>query len=259
MTVLDNAQCALIVGAKDTGKTTLLKHVIARRLSWSHVLILDPHSHPSRWPPGCQIVGTERQFDQIANALQALMSLMNKRYRDIGKGLVQEGEHESVTVIIDEWRAIVYQLGKSAADAIKTLLVESRKTNINMFVGTHSERVKALGIEGEGDLKDGFVMVRLRINQATNQRSATLDYGDGEIDVDLPGPFIDPYQERQFLEISAEPEPNDNEALVLQLYDEGETRYNEIARQVYGSVGGKQTQRIKQTLQKFGRVPCTVG
>jgi len=60
-----------------------------------------------------------------------------------------EGQHPRLTVIIDEWRAIVYNV-KGADAAIKTLLTESRKAAFSVFVASHSERVKALGIEGEG-------------------------------------------------------------------------------------------------------------
>jgi hypothetical protein len=252
LAALDGAQCALIVGPRDSGKTTILQHVIARRLDRSHVLVLDPHSHPTRWPPGCKVVGTERNFQMIENALKALLNLMNERYREIGKGLVREGEHPSVTVIIDEWRAIVYQLGRTAADIIKTLLAESRKTNIDVFVGAHSERVKALGIEGEGDLKDGFVMVRLTINKMTKERKATIDYGEGEIPATLPGPFAGTVP--QILEsdefINLEVEPSPTEAFVLNLYEQGES-ISAIARQVFGSKGGNQNQRVKEILAKY--------
>ncbi|MCP4409467.1 MAG: hypothetical protein GY807_17295, partial [Gammaproteobacteria bacterium] len=176
LAALNTAQCALIVGQRDSGKTTILQHVISRRLSNSYVIVLDPHSHPTRWPQGCLVIGTERDFPKIERALNGLMALMNKRYREIGRGIVREGDHQRMTVIIDEWRAIVYNLGKSASDIIKTLLAESRKTNIDVFVGTHSERVKALGIEGEGDLKEGFVIVRLTVNKMTKERRATVDY-----------------------------------------------------------------------------------
>ncbi|MFC1975673.1 hypothetical protein ACFLXQ_04695 [Chloroflexota bacterium] len=252
LAALDTAQCALIVGPREVGKTTILQHVISRRLRSSQVLVLDPHSHPTRWPQGCLVVGTERDFPKIERALKGLMALMNKRYREIGKGLVREGEHSRVTVIIDEWRAIVYNLGKPAGEMIKTLLAESRKTNIDVFVGTHSERVKALGIEGEGDLKDGFVMVRLAINKMTKERKATIDYGEGEIPVILPGPFTDSIpsvvENDHFINLEVEPSPA--EAHILNLHEAGES-FNEIARQVYGNTGGKQTQRIKEVITRF--------
>ena len=256
--ILDGAQCALIVGQRDSGKTTILQHVINRRLGKSYVLVLDPHSHPARWPQGCDVIGTERDFQKIENALKGLLALMNKRYRDIGKGLVREGEHRPVTVVIDEWRAIVHQLGKPAANIIKTLLAESRKTNIDVFVGTHSERVKALGIEGEGDLKEGFVLVRLAINKLTGERKATIDYGDGEIPVTLPGAFRENRAANsKELDgndvISFEPEPTPAEAHILHLHQQGES-YRTISQAVWGDgkFGDFYNRKIEQVIQKYG-------
>ncbi len=254
LAALNTAQCALIVGQRDSGKTTILQHVISRRLTQSSVLVLDPHSHPTRWPQGCEVIGTERDFQKIENALKGLLALMNKRYRDIGKGLVREGEHEPVTVIVDEWRAIVYNLGKPASEIIKTLLAESRKTNIDVFVGTHSERVKALGIEGEGDLKEGFVIVRLTVNKMTKERIATVDYGDGEIPAALPGAFI--AQGPQILDssdlIDFEPEPTPEEARVLEMYRANES-LRAISKAVFdGKVGQFYNQKIRQVIEKYG-------
>lgn len=258
LAALDIAQCALIVGQRDSGKTTLLQHVINRRLPHAYVLVLDPHSHPTRWPHGCQVIGTERDFQKIENALKGLLALMNKRYRDIGKGVVREGEHEPVTVIIDEWRAIVHQLGKPAADIIKTLLAESRKTNIDVFVGTHSERVKALGIEGEGDLKEGFVLIRLTINKMTGERKATVDYGDGEIPAALPGPFrgsvtgepkvIDGHEL-----ITSEPQPSKRERKILEMHRANES-FRTISQEIWGTgkFGDFYNQKIQQVIDKYG-------
>ena len=255
MAALDTAQCALIVGQRDSGKTTLLQHVISRRLGRSHVLVLDPHSHPSRWPAGSQVVGTERDFGKIEAALHGLLALMNKRYRDIGKGLVGEGEHEPVTVIIDEWRAIVLELGKPAADIIKTLLAESRKTNIDVFVGTHSERVKALGIEGEGDLKEGFVIVRLTINKLTGERKATIDYGDGELPATLPGPYGSadrPQITQHNPVISVDPPPTNQEQKILDMYRAGKS-LRTISKSVFdGNFGQFYNQKIQAVLDKYG-------
>ena len=92
---------------------------------------------------------------------------MTKRYDEIGRGIVSEMGHAKITILIDEWRSITFNLGKPASEAIKALLTESRKAAFSVFVATHSERVKALGIEGEGDLKDGFAVVRLSIVNGT--------------------------------------------------------------------------------------------
>jgi hypothetical protein len=176
---------------------------------------------------------------------------MTKRYEEIGKGMVAEQAHSRITILIDEWRAIVYNV-KDASDAIKALLTESRKAAFSVFVATHSDRAKPLGLEGEYDLKDGFAIVRLSI--ANGQRYATLDTGTGEVPVLLPGMY--PSQNPPVIEteemINLEPEPTLEEAHILALHAEGAS-FNEIARQVYGHTGGKQTEQIKEVLAKFNQ------
>ncbi len=243
---LDAVQRCLIVGASDAGKTTLLQWIIARRLLSSSVVVIDPHSWPDKWPGG-KVVGVGRNYAEIDRALTALVQLMTRRYDDLGKGIVAEGQHRRITVVIDEWRAIV-QNAPGAADVIKTLLTESRKAAFAVFVATHSERVKAIGIEGEGDLKDGFAIVRLQ--NVDGARTATLDSGNGPAPATLPGRFIGGSPVGDDDAISLDPAPTEQEAQIISLADAGAS-FNEIARQVFGSTGGKQTSQIKAVLSKY--------
>jgi hypothetical protein len=238
------------VGASDSGKTTLLQWLVSRRLQSSRVIVIDPHTYPDKWP-GCIVVGTGRNYQEIGRALDALVRLMTKRYEEIGKGTVAEQAHARITILIDEWRAIVYNV-KGASEAIKALLTESRKAAFSVFVATHSDRAKPLGLDGEYDLKDGFAIVRLSV--VNGQRQATLDMGSGEMPVMLPGRY--PTQSVEVAEagevIDLRPEPTPTEARILTLHAEG-VSYNEIARQVYGHIGGKQTNQIKEVLAKFNQ------
>jgi hypothetical protein len=133
------------------------------------------------------MIGAGRDYEAIGEALAGLTDLMNVRYREIGAGMVREGEHEKVTLLIDEYRGIVQNVSKSGK-AITTLLTEARKVQIDMVLVSHSKLVKALGMAGEGDLREGFAVVHLRETQG--QRTATLDVGQGELPAQLPGPFV---------------------------------------------------------------------
>ena len=252
LAALDNVQRCLIVGASDSGKTTLLQWLVSRRLNSSKVIVVDPHAYPDKWP-GCVVVGTGRNYPEIDHALEALVRLMTKRYDEIGKGVVAEQGHSRITILIDEWRAIVYNV-KGASEAIKALLTESRKAAFSVFVATHSDRAKPLGLDGEYDLKDGFAIVRLSV--ANGQRQATLDMGNGEVQVTLPGDYPthlspDVLETDDFINLEVEPTPA--EAHILNLYQEGEN-ISAIAEAVFGSKGGHQNQRIKEVLSKFKAV-----
>jgi len=249
LTALDAVQRGLIVGASDTGKTTLLQWLVNRRRQTSKVVVFDPHGWPDKWP-GCYTVGNGRNYQEINRGLAGLLKIMDTRYTEIGQGVRRENSHPPLTILIDEWRAIVANLGKPAAETIKALLTESRKAAFTVFVVSHSDRAKPLGLEGEYDLKDGFALVRLAI--VNGQRTATIDTGNGPQPATLPGPLpgsFTHYAPPDF-DLDLTPEPTEQEVQVLELHRQGAS-YNEIARQVFGSTGGKQTEAIKQIIAKF--------
>lgn len=223
--LLDKADTILLVGARGSGKTTLLKQIIKCRQSWSKITIVDPHSTPTTWPDGYKIIGAGRDYDAISTYLGRLVALMNDRFKELASGKVKTGEHERVTLVVDEWRAIVMGTGEIVKGNLKTLLAESRKANIDIILTSHSSRVKPLGIEGEGDLKDGFTMVRLSVNKQTNEHKATVNWGEGDVTVILPG------------------KPD----RAIELYQQGHS-ITAIGQEVYGSKGGNQNMLVKRRL-----------
>lgn len=209
------AQRMLIVGASDTGKTTLLNHYIDRRLQApnAEILVIDPHAEPTHWQ-NCKVIGRGSNHDEITQTLDKLVRIMERRYEEIGAGTVKTGMHPPITVIIDEWMSIAYMCDNATHTLIR-LLTESRKAAFSVIIGTHSKRVKSLGLTGQGDLKEGFTIVQLK--QIGIERTATVDLGDGNnIDVDLCGPYIDPYANVPILE-----DPNTQSAAApVSMWDE---------------------------------------
>lgn len=258
LAALDLAQRVLIVGPSDAGKTTLLHHIMQRRYQQSKVVVIDPHASPHKWAGHShKVFGVGRNYEEVEWGLRELIKLMLKRYEDIGKGLAQEESHPRLSIFIDEWRAITMNLGGNAADTIKTLLTESRKAAFSVFLATHSERAKPLGLAGEYDLKDGFAVVRLVM--VNSQRMATLDTGNGETPVILPGPFGQPAQipatlpddaadlvERDY---TAELDPEDEADIhFVELVGSGLSK-REAARRAYGrAYAGDLVDRGKRAL-----------
>jgi hypothetical protein len=157
-----------------------------------------------------------------------------------------------LTIIIDEWMSIAYQC-KNAQDTLVRLLTESRKAAFSVIIGSHSERVKSLGLDGKGDLKDGFLFIRLW-QESTGERKATYDYGRGERPCILPGRFA-PSLGMPVVEVETitEVKPTEQEQDILDRFDKGESE-SAIARAVLGSKGGPQNARVKNVLVKFDRV-----
>lgn len=244
--VLDSAQRVLVIGASGTGKTNLLQWVVSRRAGG--VLVIDPHAAPGKWGPA-KVVGIGSNFPEIEATLDNLIELMVRRYQEIGQGLVREGEHPRLTIIIDEWMSIAYQC-RNAQDVLVRLLTESRKAAFSVIIGSHSERVKSLGLDGKGDLRDGFLFIRLWLEGA--ERRATFDYGRGERPCLLPGKFAPAIEGGPVIEVESigERRPSVQEQQILDLKATGAS-YNEICRQVYGAEGGKQIQMVKNILTKY--------
>lgn len=236
--ILGQAQRALIVGPSNAGKTTLFNHYIRRKISSGagEILVIDPHAEPTHWR-GCRVVGIKSNHAEITETLDKLIRIMEKRYEEIGNGDVKTGEHPPITVIIDEWMSIE-KMCKNASHVMVRLLTESRKAAFSIIIGSHSQRVKSLGLAGQGDLKEGFTVIKL-ILTPDERRKAIIDMGDGvDTEAELPGPFIDYGAEVPILEPSQTQvwdtllndedlmEPSDLEQQAFDLYEKGESLRN---------------------------------
>lgn len=230
----------LIIGVTDSGKTTLLMKLIENKQG--KVIALDPHNELGKWPQSVKVVGGGRKFEAITQALADLVVLMNQRYDQMEQGLKKEKSFAQIWVVADEWKAAVSN-SKEAAESLKELLNEGRKVNIGLILGSQSERVKALGIEGEGDTKESFAIARLKVNKLTGERRATLDVGEGEIECDFT------LQEQAKLPVALPAQ----EQVILSNYLPGDSA-TKVMKRIYGQKGGggPQLQKIKQVLNKHG-------
>lgn len=186
---LSDVERCLIVGASNAGKTTLLQHLVADRLAAGfEVIVIDPHASPGKWPVGTQVIGAGERYEEIEVALQEIKALKKARYEEIAAGLVPEGGHPRTLIIIDEYYDLSVHI-KGLSFILLSLLTGGRKANMHTFTGVHSDDVRTLGIEGQGKLRKGFVLVRLELNE-DHQRIATIDFGNGAKAAELPGPYV---------------------------------------------------------------------
>lgn len=254
MTILSDAQRVLIRAISNAGKTTLLQHIANTRIKNESVLVLDSQSYPDKWPEKCKVIGAGSNHQSISIALDNLIELMVKRYQEIGQGLVKEGQHPKLTIIIDEWMAIVDEC-PNASDVIRRLLTESRKAAFSIFIGSHSERIKSLGLDGRGDLRDGFLIVRIELENG--EHKATYDYGRGERPCMLPGKYhFQPALSDNVMEIETIEKQNvitqlsNEESRVSEMLLNGDSR-SAIARELFGSAGGNQLAKVDKIIAKI--------
>lgn len=172
--LLDRAERVLVKGPSDSGKSTLFCNVAAR--TGGDVIVIDPHYKPGIWPENCQIVGKGRNHEEISRFLDWLSSELDRRYKLRATG---NEDYGMLTVIVDEWMSISNKCD-NATDVITEMITESRKSKMRLFIGSHSDQVEALGIRGQGKLREGLLIVRLYYDQFTQEHSATYDYGRGE-------------------------------------------------------------------------------
>lgn len=167
----------LIVGSKDSGKTTLLQHLENAKLHAGHrCLILDSHSQPGKWAGA--VTGSGRDYRLIQLAMVALVDLMHQRYVEYSAG---RSQFPPVTIFIDEYTLLPEAVSKHGYDIgnfISPILTEGRKVAINLVVGVHSDRVKVLGVAGKGDLLESFD-VKAKLKIVGDNRYALVDFGEG--------------------------------------------------------------------------------
>ncbi len=187
------AQRLIIAGGSDAGKTTLIKHIIAGRADHSRIVVIDPHA-PSK-VLGFDVIGSGRDYAAIGQALESLEWLMTSRYHDVREGVLSYGQHNRVSVFIDEWTSIARYVDR-AGEIFETLLTESRKVNIHLTVITHSPNVDTLGISAA--IRKSAILVEITGGQGEPRRAfihpTSKTNPDGSKarprEFALPGPFV---------------------------------------------------------------------
>jgi hypothetical protein len=240
--ILRPAERVLIIGPSKAGKTTLLHWLIEGRRQTSDVITIDPHGEPPKWGDVAS-VGAGRDYDRIEQTLNSLLFEMDRRYTRRGVG---DLDFNPLTIIVDGWRAITKNVD-TAGDMLGALLTEARKARMFLIVGSHSDRVKALGIDGEGDLRAGFTVVKLNYDQGTGRRPAVID----DTEYQLPGPYDQPKRTPDPASIALPPPMTAEEKQVITLVMSGATNYA-ICNQVWGNRSKTYYEKIDDIKAKFG-------
>ena len=264
LTELSTADRVLIKGSSNAGKTNLLKHIASDRVISGDVFVIDPHTSPNKWG-NCQVIGGGSNYNEVSSTLDSFISEMVSRYQDLAEGIASEESFKPLTIIIDEFMSISGQC-KNAKDVIVRLITESRKASFSLFIGTHSDRVESLGLKGQGDIREGLVFVHL-YNEG-GQRSATIDYGKGEIET-IPAPLFYGFSDSSqgtpttLLKRPTHPNPTST-APSTQDFEISELRASglslgKISLQVYGNKGGMQNNLIREAVERVESYKASKG
>lgn len=144
-----------IHGPTGAGKTVMAQALTADRPG--HVLIIDPNWEPGAWGGLPVITTTDTDdFAPVEIALTALLSEMSRRAAAFKRGETSD----ALTIIWDEVPECV-EMCPSAGEVLRRLARRARKYQMRLVILTQSNRVKALGLEGQGDALDNFCWLTL--------------------------------------------------------------------------------------------------
>ncbi len=153
---LSKPHCMLL-GSTGDGKSTLAKHLAANCTAYT--IVIDPHAAPDDWG-NLPVFGAGRKYSEIAKIMGVTLELLQARFDARDQGVKT---FEPIIIICDEYPAIIAstEAGKVASSWMKLISREARKVAIRLVVLTQSPEVKAIGLEGEGSVRDNFCFIRL--------------------------------------------------------------------------------------------------
>jgi energy-coupling factor transporter ATP-binding protein EcfA2 len=148
----------LIIGPTGAGKTTFTRALLALRPG--QVTILTPKPDPDDWPDAPIVtIGDDGGFDELTAAFEALGREVRRRLVARKHGQALGGQ---LTIVCDDWPVLAAECGRPASDVFKLVGRLGRSLRVRLIVLSQSDRVKSLGLEGEGDAVTNFARVELQ-------------------------------------------------------------------------------------------------
>lgn len=203
LTALQDEDRIIVYGGSGAGKTALTKQLVAHKFKLGRqVIILDPHlGAPDSWEgyPHGKLIGGGLNYEKLRVALVELVTEMHKRFE-------KKRPHTPMLIVFDEWRAFVQKV-PAAAQMMLELVTAARKVGMGMILISQSRQVKALGIQGEGDLRENFTIVHAQ--RDGERRFISVEGENGKATYPHPGPFITrPAVKPAVIRPSASPKPS---------------------------------------------------
>jgi hypothetical protein len=148
--------CWLVAGKRDSGKTTALKAIAARRRGT--IIVVDPRDWEGKWSGVSRVVGRGGDYAAIeAFLVEEMEAILTERGKRLGDGVPDRVlQADPVFVMIDELAAIVERLGASCMTSPRRWMYEMRQMGGDLLLSTPSLHVRAMGLKDYGDVRRMF-------------------------------------------------------------------------------------------------------
>jgi ABC-type oligopeptide transport system ATPase subunit len=150
----------LIVGGRGSGKTTMARAILNTR-GGIYCIITAKHSKGFE---GLKCIGVDD--DGGYTEANHWLELLRQEYID--RNIAQKHEEltaNKLTIILDDYSSIVADSkDKASSEAMMRIARMGRELGMMLIVLSDSDRVKSLGIEGEGASRNNFAVIRLQRN-----------------------------------------------------------------------------------------------
>jgi len=243
----DPLQAYAIIGPQRIGKSVLLQQLAHRLADYGQrCIVIGTKAEPHEWP-GCERFIGGPSDSIVPDALLRIYSEAEERIR-------QNVKAPLVAVVLDDWLNTAEIWPVEAERFFVEAATRMLTAGYVPYFVLQSDSKSDWGIKHGAQLKNNFTHLFLTAPRA----SGRIDYNRLKCFIIYPG---DKEQHQVRLPFAAAPllpepvilRPGQQEQQIITLYEAG-TSMNEIARQVYGHIGGNQNKAIKEILGKYGYV-----
>jgi len=141
-----------MVGKTRSGKTLTAQAILSQRSGI--VTIIDPKDRPGKWGDVRAIaLDDDLSYASIEAACQEIIVVLKSRQKAMNRGATG---FEPLTVLIDELPTVVDEC-PSAIEMFKKIGQIGAELRVRLIALSQSDRVKTLGLSGEGDSRDNFL------------------------------------------------------------------------------------------------------
>jgi hypothetical protein len=154
----------LVYGSTGKGKSTFVEYALSQILTSlpaATFIVINPHHRKKQWGLIDNVIGAGRAYDEIADAFNNLLEILNKRYQTYYEDC--DATFNDLFIIIDELPAINANTEKNTVpNALKQISSEARKVNMWLVIISQSKLVKQLGFERASDMLENFVFIEVK-------------------------------------------------------------------------------------------------